>query len=286
MAGTAAMPALIFSNACQSARTEEWGINEDFQDEIFGLANAFILAGVKHYVGTFWEILDEPSKTFALEFYKNLLKGMTMGEAVRVARMDLIDKYGEETIVWASYLLYGDPTFNYMEQIRDVEIAEKEPEELKPREKEAGPQRGMETITFGEKERKKNPKAWWGALAAAAVLAFLLWGYPGFLTKGTGEYERSATAFYQAGNYPKAVNVCKILKEKNPELRLPYVILGNIQFMKGDLNQAASHFNKALSSGQGTDEQKADALMGLGRIASIRKKTDDALHREHKKLLN
>ncbi|MBU0734989.1 MAG: CHAT domain-containing protein, partial [Proteobacteria bacterium] len=60
MAGTGAMPALIFSNACQSARTEEWGLRETFQEEIFGLANVFLLAGVKHYVGTFWEIMDEP----------------------------------------------------------------------------------------------------------------------------------------------------------------------------------------------------------------------------------
>ena len=69
MAGTGAMPALIFSNACQSARTDEWALSESIQDEIFGLANAFILAGVKHYVGTFWEILDEPSRCFALQFY-------------------------------------------------------------------------------------------------------------------------------------------------------------------------------------------------------------------------
>ena len=93
------MPALIFSNACQSARTEEWTLREYFQEEIFGLANAFVLAGVKHYIGTFWEILDEPSSKFALEFYKNLISGMTIGEAIRKARLTLIKQYGEETIV-------------------------------------------------------------------------------------------------------------------------------------------------------------------------------------------
>ena len=87
-----------------------------FQDEIFGLANAFVLAGVKHYVGTFWEILDEPSRRFALEFYRQVLLGLSVGEAMREARLSLIREYGEETIVWGSYLLYGDPTFNYMDQ--------------------------------------------------------------------------------------------------------------------------------------------------------------------------
>jgi len=77
MAASSPMPTLIFSNACQSARTENWALKEHFQNEIFGLANAFLLTGVKHYVGTFWEMLDEPSSLFALEFYKNLLSGMT-----------------------------------------------------------------------------------------------------------------------------------------------------------------------------------------------------------------
>lgn len=121
MAGSSAMPSLIFSNACQSARTEGWVLKEHFQDEIFSLAHAFLLSGVKHYVGTFWEILDEPSSRFAVEFYRNLLSGLSTGEAMREARLALIRRYGEETAVWASYLLYGDPTFNYLEQIRAFE---------------------------------------------------------------------------------------------------------------------------------------------------------------------
>ena len=92
-----------------------------FADEIFGLANAFLLAGVKHYVGTFWEISDEPSSHFALEFYKNLISDMTIGEAVRKSRLELIREYGEESIVWASYVLYGDPTFNYKAEIETTE---------------------------------------------------------------------------------------------------------------------------------------------------------------------
>jgi class 3 adenylate cyclase len=66
MAGTAPMPVLVFSNACQSARTGVWTLRQNFHSEIFGLANAFLLAGVKHYVGTFWEVLDEPSGRFAI----------------------------------------------------------------------------------------------------------------------------------------------------------------------------------------------------------------------------
>jgi CHAT domain-containing protein len=153
MAGTATMPALIFSNACQSARTEEWTLNENFQDEIFGLANAFLLSGVKHYVGTFWEILDEPSSRFASEFYKQLFSGMTVGEAMRLARGSLIKEYGEETIVWASYLLYGDPTFNYMDQIRVSEVSDMP---APPAQAEAKVRAREEVIDFAERRFQKR----------------------------------------------------------------------------------------------------------------------------------
>ena len=276
MAGTATMPALIFSNACQSARTEEWSISEHFQDEIFGLANAFILAGVKHYVGTFWEILDEPSSGFALEFYRHLLSGMTVGQAVREARNTLINEYGEETIVWASYLLYGDPTFNYMDQIQEAK-PEKEVAKAPERERVAEIRAREEQVTFGEKEVRKTSKRWWGAVAAAIILAFILWEYPGFLRTGTSEYEQSAIAFYKTGNYAEAVTACETLRQKNPKLSLSYLILGNISFMQGDLKKAEDNFKKALEAGQVTDEQKAEALMGLGRIASIGKDTAGAL---------
>lgn len=120
MVGGKPLPALVFSNGCQSGQTEQWQVKENYEEEIFGLANAFLLAGVQHYIGTFWDILDTPSADFALAFYREMLSGRSTGEAVRVARMELIDKYGEDTIVWASYMLYGDPTFTYFDVGEDV----------------------------------------------------------------------------------------------------------------------------------------------------------------------
>ncbi len=113
MGGLQPMPFLVFSNACQTGQTEEWQIQEGYEQQIFGLANAYLLSGVQHYIGTFWEILDEPSSYFAKRFYSFLAQGAKVGEAVRRARLELIEAYGEETIVWASYMLYGDPTFEF-----------------------------------------------------------------------------------------------------------------------------------------------------------------------------
>src|SRR5262245_41255762 len=113
MGGLQPMPSLVFSNACQSGHSGEWRIGEEDEQQIFGLANAYLLSGVQHYIGTFWEILDEPSSQFAKLFYGSLSQGESVGEAVRKAREKLIEAHGEETIVWAGYMLYGDPTFAF-----------------------------------------------------------------------------------------------------------------------------------------------------------------------------
>jgi len=113
LAGSRPMPALVFSNACQTGQTDAWRLDENYGSRIFGVANAFLLSGVQHYIGTFWEIPDEAGALFAKSFYRNLVNGVTIGEALRLARQALIEKYGEDTIVWASYMLYGDPTTRY-----------------------------------------------------------------------------------------------------------------------------------------------------------------------------
>ena len=112
MMGGRAMPSLVFSNACQSARTQAW-TGQNIENSPFGLANAFMLAGVKHYIGTSWDIMDEPSSRFAQNFYKYLLSGMTIGEAVRQTRQGMMTE--NDDICWASYVLYGNPTERYFE---------------------------------------------------------------------------------------------------------------------------------------------------------------------------
>jgi len=112
LGATAPMPSVVFSNACQSGKTQEWEVRKGFEDEIYGLANAFLLAGVRHYIGTFWKVLDKTCLDFANEFYKNAIDGLPIGEAVRLSRIKLVNKFGYSSIVWASYMLYGDPSIN------------------------------------------------------------------------------------------------------------------------------------------------------------------------------
>ena len=277
MAGSSAMPALIFSNSCQSARTDQWALSNDFHDDIFGLANAFLLAGVKHYVGTFWEIIDEPSLRFAMEFYKALVAGNAIGAAIRQARLSLINEYGEDTIVWASYLLYGDPTFNYMEQICMKESEEKTHRGLYY--ETPGTHRTRdEVIDFAAREKSKSSRRWLTVLALVVLIGiFVFWGYPGLLRKGPSDFESTALAQFDAGNYTGAATICKDLQEKYPDRALSHVIMGNIQFEAGNIEQARSSYRNALDAPRGSDLEKAQALIGTGRIASLQGKPQQAL---------
>jgi outer membrane protein assembly factor BamB len=120
------MPALIFSNACQSGKSV-WKIDESSNQQIFGLANAFLLSGVTHYIGTCRDILDKHSGHFALTFYQNLLNGDSIGKAMQKARLEMLNKFGKSSVLWASYLLYGDPSTKYKKKTAQTSAAEQLP---------------------------------------------------------------------------------------------------------------------------------------------------------------
>lgn len=102
------LPLMVFANACQSGRSEEWA--QSAQNHIYGLASGFLHAGVPHYIGTFWDVLDQSSCQFAIRFYEALSRGNPIGWALREARRDLLKAADEGSLIWASYMLYGDPS--------------------------------------------------------------------------------------------------------------------------------------------------------------------------------
>jgi CHAT domain-containing protein len=106
LGGGRPMPMIVFGNACQSGHTAAW---DGDTRAVFGLANAFLTAGVRHYIGTQWEVVDGQSALFAGEFYRHLTDGKAIGAAVRHARAAVVERAGETALAWASYVLYGDP---------------------------------------------------------------------------------------------------------------------------------------------------------------------------------
>ena len=166
--GVTAMPALVFSNACQSARTGTWKKGNGHPGESFGLANAFMLAGVRHYLGTSWEIRDEPGKQFALCFYEHLLSGKAVGEAVRLARLGLTES--RDDMSWASYVLYGDPRTNYFGTRTDGDNWIK---------LQITVVRSEEKDTRSSSEERHPPKPVWRRLMFAGAL--LVMGFTGLM---------------------------------------------------------------------------------------------------------
>jgi tetratricopeptide (TPR) repeat protein len=108
---TLALPTLVFSNACYSAKVDDAAALGFCQEGTYNLASAFLFSGVRLYIGTIRRIEDPVSLTFAKNFYAQLVAGKSVGASLRLARLKLIKEYGGHCIHWLSYLLYGDPGF-------------------------------------------------------------------------------------------------------------------------------------------------------------------------------
>ena len=73
------------------------------------LARAFLLGGAMAYVGTLHHVDDKSAAEFASDFY-DLCLHHQIGEALRRARAAHLDR----DMVWASVVMYGDPTLRLL----------------------------------------------------------------------------------------------------------------------------------------------------------------------------
>ena len=302
LVGGRPLPAMVFCNACQSGQTEEWKLEPTYSEKIYGLANAFLLAGVQHYIGTFWEVLDEPSARFAEKFYQYMIDGAPIGEALRMARLFLVKEYGEDTIVWASYMLYGDPGASYFAAAEAG--AEEEEQEAPAREVPGGAQfrsTARETVCFDEQKAAeiKRKRVVLGTVLALLLLAgaalLVQWqrgqeaqdpcarAY-GLLLAGQTEqaqrlflqlpdtdyrrFEGLAAVLFERGDLDKAREMADTALELFPGNMYAHVVVGNILFSQGKMDEAAPAYEKAAQQKRAPSWQRAEALNGLGRIYS------------------
>ena len=61
------------------------------------------------FIGSSWPLPDISAGMLASEFYTNFLRGETVGESLRKARVYLKDERKND-INWMAFILYGDPT--------------------------------------------------------------------------------------------------------------------------------------------------------------------------------
>lgn len=110
----AQLPALVFFNACESARvrgTRRAGLSASRATALaagVSVAEAWLRAGIANFIGTYWPVSDAAAETCATQFYAALVAGRTIGAALLEARHAVRALRSPD---WADYLHYGDPLF-------------------------------------------------------------------------------------------------------------------------------------------------------------------------------
>lgn len=101
-AGVTKSRPLVFLNACHSGQVgfALTGLG--------GWAERFVHAGASAFVGTLWEVNDALAAEFAVEFYRRLWRGETLGHAFHAARLHIRDR-DPANPTWLAYTLYADP---------------------------------------------------------------------------------------------------------------------------------------------------------------------------------
>jgi hypothetical protein len=102
---------LVFFNACEAGRSafSLTGMG--------GWAPRFLNAGASAFVAPYWSVRDKAAGVFSMAFYRNLLTGEPIGEAVRKARLEVREKFpGNPT--WLAYTVFADPLARVAPSIR------------------------------------------------------------------------------------------------------------------------------------------------------------------------
>jgi len=124
-----------------------------------------------------------------------------------------------------------------------------------------------------------KPKKWKVIIGGLVILMAIL--IMTLITIMPGEnfedYEQQAKAAFISGEYEKSLEICQNLQDKFPDRSLSWIILGKINFYNGDLESSKIFFQRAFTAKQASNIDKSEAQIGLGRIASILDKTNEAL---------
>jgi tetratricopeptide (TPR) repeat protein len=247
MGQAVSLPALVFSNGCHSAQVDKSPVEPDYQEKTYSLASAFLFSGVRHYIGAIHKIEDPVSLVFAKEFYTELIKGKTVGECVRLARLRLIADYGLNSILWASYILYGDPHFALFRQ----------------KAKAAAPGLKRSTLLY----RKHKAKLPW-VLAGLPVVLFSSFLYTWLPTLNPNTYllfVRSEKMF-TSGRNQEVIQLTQRIMKKEPGFLAVYPLIADTYARLGKRDEALKHyFAYALLAEKKNDQSRlASAYTMIG----------------------
>lgn len=244
MGSSVSLPALIFSNACHSAKTNSDLIDTDYQERNYSMASAFLFSGVRHYIGAIRKIEDPVSLTFAKEFYTQLISGKPVGECVRSGRLKLIKEYGIISMHWLSYLLYGDPTFVLFKAKVSLPAGKIKKAVL------------LQRRSLG-----------WFALTAAviSVCIYLYMWFPSINPSTFFLFLKSKNLFEQGDNL-KVIRLCNDIIKKEPAFLTAYPLLGDTYLRLGEREKALNYYYAyALNSERRQDKKNlTSAYLAIG----------------------
>jgi CHAT domain-containing protein/tetratricopeptide (TPR) repeat protein len=98
---------LVTLSACDTGSGSEHG-----QDGVSSLVRPFFAAGARSVVANLWAADDSFSLTLMREFYRRLAAGDDVGQALRVAKLGMIERFGPQATarLWSGVVVYGDAT--------------------------------------------------------------------------------------------------------------------------------------------------------------------------------
>ncbi|PON17123.1 hypothetical protein C2W62_14790 [Candidatus Entotheonella serta] len=104
-------PLLVFANACQDNSTLAGSSEIMSVGRPFDISRAFLRAGAAHYISQICASHHPGNVAFAANFYRHFLQGRSAGTALALARQNARQSANPNDILWASFVHYGDPTF-------------------------------------------------------------------------------------------------------------------------------------------------------------------------------
>ena len=246
MGATVSLPALVFSNACHSAESSTNLINEDYQEKNYSLASAFLFSGVRHYIGTICKIEDSISLAFSKEFYTHLISGRSVGESVRLSRLNLIKECGLGTTPWTNYLLYGDPNFAL----------------FKAKIKQSSPKLRINTTSI-----KKLTLPIMLVLFIISVGTYLYMKLPTLNPSIYVSFSKSKQLFQKGANQ-EVILLCNKIIKNDPLFLEAYPMLSDVYQRLGMPDEALKYyFDYALYSEKRNNKKDlAAAFIGIGKI--------------------
>lgn len=257
MGQTLALPALLFSNACNCAKENRRLDFDDCQEKNYSFASAFLFSGVRHYIGATRKIEDPVSFVFSKEFYHQLILGRSVGESIRLGRLQLMKEYGIAACYWASYLLYGDPNFVLFK-------ARAKPQKIKLKDRLAGNKKLFGRILVG---------------ASAAFILFVL--FMRLPSKDPAVYYMfvKANSLYASGSNRELIALSEKIIKKDPSYLAIYPVLANTFLRSGDKTSALkAYFDYALLCEKKRDlKQLASAYTQIGWFYYLDSKLDKAV---------